>query len=266
MKYANTLIRRNFNLLNTKHNYKQLVYNKINFNLCFMSKVNNSNKPLEVKTDIDNIKVDKKSENNILTIKKRDEFISEFKDSVNIHFNQKSLPFIDIKIYKNILNNINKVKDFYNIKPGLYILNDLIEYQYNYFYNSNKEMLIEILHKLGEYECGKYKIYYLIEELFIKDMLKDINSLETDFIIKLMYIYAISKQGSYLFYSTIAQSFLKRKISKLDKDSYIVLYNVMKTINYDNKIFWIIMNKANKEKFKLEDSLLINYNFTINRN
>ena len=88
-------------------------------------------------------------------------------------------------------------------------------------------------------------------------MLKNITKLDNQVIIRLAYSFIINNHGSKYLYRRVSEEMLKRKLSTVTADEFSLLYNTMSLARLDSKMFWIIADKANKEKFNIDKELLL---------
>lgn len=183
---------------------------------------------------------------------KQQENLKEYNLSLNKHFNF-DYQFTDLEYYYELYTSIARIKESSKIEDGLMILNDLIVFQLNYLLENNQSFLINILELLSEHKLGTYKMYFLVEEEFIKNL----PTYASEFIVRMAYAFVLNDQGSKYFYNKIADEILKRKISNLSDKEFLFIYNTMSLVSLDNKMFWLIANRANKELFKIDEELLL---------
>ena len=197
---------------------------------------------------------DEKSNSNVTTIDKnyKAEVVNKYNKSFDQHYTSE-FPYVDLTMYKELLENIDKVESFIDTRNGLLILSDLITYQYEILLGKHLEFTIQMLFKISQKECGSFKMYYCLEEEF----LKNIANTSSEFIVRIAFCFALGNQGSILLFNRVAEELLKRKVSTLQKDDFILLYNTMSVAKLNNKLFWLIVNKANEEKYKVDSSVLI---------
>mmetsp|Transcript_20920 Transcript_20920/g.21711 ORF Transcript_20920/g.21711 Transcript_20920/m.21711 type:complete len:253 (+) Transcript_20920:2-760(+) len=182
----------------------------------------------------------------------KESLVAEYKKSYLKHF-EFQYQFTDLNYYKQLYSHTIKAKNLVDISSSLNILNDLIEYQHVFLVENQEEFLVDVLLLLADYKTGSYKMYYLIEEQIIKNIQK----LSTSTIINISYAFILNEQGSKHYYNKVADDILKRKISNLTTDEFVFVYNTMSLAKLDNKMFWLIAEKANKEKYKVDEELLL---------
>lgn len=190
--------------------------------------------------------------NNSLLNKEQIKKVESYKNSIGTHF-KLDYPFTNLEVYLNILRGIESIEEFAESRDGLIILNELLMKQTEYLMSNHMDFMLQALYKISEKQCGSFKTYYLIEEEF----LRKIPQHSTSEIAELGYCFAIANQGSTLLYKRISEEILKRKISNCSTREFVLLYSTLKLINLDSKMFWLIMEKANSELFKVDLSELI---------
>lgn len=164
-----------------------------------------------------------------------------------------SFQFINLVIYKDLFLSIIELGNEYDTRNGLLVLNDFIIFQYDNLLNKHRDLLLDMIYNISKKECGSYKMYYLLEEVF----LKNITTYESSFIIKFAYSFALGNEGSIRFYKKIIEEILKRKVSSLTAEEYVLLYNCISIADVKDDFFWVIMKKANEEKFYIDKKMLI---------
>ncbi len=184
--------------------------------------------------------------NDIISVNEKNNLINNYNKLFEQHFISE-MPFTDLKQYTDLLETIELAENYTDTRNGLLVLNDLLTYQYDFLLENHPDLFLHIIYKVSQKECGHFKMYFLVEE----KVLKSTSKIDLSYLVKLCYIFALANQGSALFYRRISEEVMKRKVSSLNKEDFILLYNAMSVYDLNNKMFWIIMEKANKEMFNI---------------
>lgn len=187
-----------------------------------------------------------------LDVNEKNEIKEYYKILYSKHFNFQ-YQFTSLEYYEELLIFIQKGKGIIDLNDSLNILNDFIEYQLKFLINNKPYLLLNVVQTLCENKFGSYTMFYIVEEA----VLKIIKKLDNEFLIPYAWALISNNQGSKYFYNRLSEELLLRKLSKLSLEQFILAYNTMSIAKIEEQMFWIIAEKANKEIFKVDDSLLL---------
>lgn len=176
-------------------------------------------------------------------------------DTFNEHFKQR-LPFTDFLFYRKLFDAIVDAEGLTNTQQGFYILEQFIIYNIHILLEteSNRRFFCQMISKFSSRKYLSVKMWYVVENSIIVKM----QDIETSYLVRLALYFAMNDQGSLHFYRKIADEVLDRKISTLNEQEFICLFNSMRMIKFKDELFWAIMKAANKELFPDSDEFLIN--------
>ena len=151
------------------------------------------------------------------------------------------IPLSDHSFYKGLLEMSKNIVQNEEL-DSWYILDQYVVLNIEIF---DKEFLVEIAEAFGKVKFFRFKLWYYLENRIVQEI-KNMNNFE---LVKIAYSFAYASKGSDYFYKAIAEELLRRKISKLNEEEFILVYNAYKNIKIRDKIFNLLLDKARQEKY-----------------
>jgi len=151
------------------------------------------------------------------------------------------IPFIEHTYYKNLLKISKSIVQNEELESW-YILDQYIELNID---SLQRDFLVEAIEGFGKIKFFKFKFWYFVENRIVQDY-KSYCNLD---LAKIVYSFAYAGKGSDYFYRIIAEELMRRKISKLTEEEFILIHNAYANLKIKDKIFNLLIEKARKEKF-----------------
>jgi len=151
------------------------------------------------------------------------------------------IPYKDHSFYQALLKmsqNIVQNEDL----DSWYILDQYVQLNIEIL---DKDFLIDTAQAFGKVKFFKFKFWYFLENRIVKE----IQNMSNTELAKVVYSFAFAGKGSDYLYKLFAEELMKRKISKLNEDEFILVYNAFGNVKIRNKVFNLLLNKARQEKF-----------------
>ena len=168
------------------------------------------------------------------------ETINNYKFILEKH-NKNIIPYCDHELYKDMLDLSKSIVHNEELESW-YILDLYIELNIEHL---NLDFLVEAIEGFSKIKYFKFKFWYFCENKIIEN----IKHFSNDQISKLIYYYSYPNKGSDYFYKILSEEIFRRKISNFTEGEFILIYNGFKMINFKDKIFNLILEKARKEIF-----------------
>lgn len=151
------------------------------------------------------------------------------------------IPYTDHDFYRGLLEMSNNIVQNEELESW-YILDQYVELNIE---TLDKEFLIEATQAFGKVKFFKFRFWYFLENRIVKEV-KNLNNIE---LAKVVYSFAYAGKGSDYLYKVIAEEFMRRKISTLNEEEFILVYNAFNGVKIRDKIFNLLLDKARQEKF-----------------
>lgn len=151
------------------------------------------------------------------------------------------IPYADHSFYKALLEMSKNIVQNEELESW-YILDQYVELNID---SLNKEFLVEIAQAFGKVKFFKFKFWYFLENRIVKE----IRNMSNTELARIVYSFAYAGKGSDYFYKIIAEELMRRKISKLNEEEFILVYNAFKSVKITEKVFNLLIDKARQEKY-----------------
>lgn len=149
------------------------------------------------------------------------------------------IPYTDHSFYKELMSISKDISENAELESW-YVLEQYIELNIE---TMDIEFLVETIKNFSKINFFRFKFWYTIENRIVKEY-KSYTNLE---LAKIVYSLSYVEKGSDYIYRIIAEELMKRKISSLNEEEFILVYNSYIKIKMSNKVFNLMLDKARKE-------------------
>lgn len=151
------------------------------------------------------------------------------------------IPYTDDSFYLDLLKMSKNIVQNEELESW-YILEQYVELKID---SLEKELLVEFAQAFGKIKFFRFKFWYFLENRLVKEI-KNMTNTE---LAKTIYSFAYASKGSDYVYKVFAEELMIRKISQLNEEEFILVYNAYSNFRIRNKIFNLLLEKARQEKF-----------------
>lgn len=151
------------------------------------------------------------------------------------------IPFQDHSFYTGLLEMSKQIVQNEELESW-YILDQYVELNIE---TLSKEFLVEATQAFGKIKFFRFKFWYFLENRIVKEV-KNMSNTE---LAKVAYSFAYAGKGSDYLYKVIAEELMRRKISNLNEEEFILVYNAFYNVKIKDKVFNLLLDKARQEKY-----------------